>query len=291
MKTLTIFTPTYNRAYILGNLYQSLLKQTCQDFQWLVVDDGSTDNTEELLSLWSSEGKIDMQYIRQANGGKMRAHNVAVAHADTELFMCCDSDDFLTEDAVEVLLSRWRSYTGDREHISGLISPKTIICAGKEKIFDIPANIDTITLKELHQRTTLSEANLTLRTDILRKYPFQVQEGEKFITEDSVFHLLDRCYRMLFFYDKTMICEYQEDGYSFNLDKVMRANPKGYAYYYDILSEDEENAKRQNEYLKEYITFSRMAGYSNVATICRSSLPLKTLIRMIRMKLHERRNK
>ena len=92
MKRLTIFTPTYNRAYILPKLYDSLCEQTCQDFDWLIVDDGSTDHTKELVGDWIKEKKISIRYVCQENGGKMRAYNKAVSLTETELFVCIDSD-------------------------------------------------------------------------------------------------------------------------------------------------------------------------------------------------------
>ena len=100
MKHLTIFTPTYNRAYILNKLYESLCVQTCQDFEWLIVDDGSTDNTKELVDTWMGEGRIAIRYVYQQNGGKQRAFNKAVALTNSELFVCIDSDDQLTTEHV-----------------------------------------------------------------------------------------------------------------------------------------------------------------------------------------------
>ena len=102
---LTIFTPTFNRAELLKRVYDSLLRQREKNFSWLIVDDGSTDNTKEVVEEWLREGRINIQYEYQENGGKMRAHNQGVNLCNTELFLCLDSDDFLTEDAVEIILS------------------------------------------------------------------------------------------------------------------------------------------------------------------------------------------
>ena len=90
MKRLTIFTPTYNRAYILPKLYESLCVQTCQDFEWLIVDDGSTDNTQELVKEWIEDKKISVRYVYQENRGKMQAFNKAVSLSESELFVCVD---------------------------------------------------------------------------------------------------------------------------------------------------------------------------------------------------------
>lgn len=95
-KTLCVFTPTYNRAYCLNSLFASLKAQTCFDFCWLIVDDGSTDETEKLVESFQSESTpFPIEYIKQENGGKARAHNTGVEHCANELFFCVDSDDHL----------------------------------------------------------------------------------------------------------------------------------------------------------------------------------------------------
>ena len=121
--TITIFTPTYNRAYTLDKLYQSLVAQTSKDFCWLVVDDGSTDNTEQLIASYIDEGLLDIRYIKQENGGKQRAWNTAVANCTTELFYCLDSDDYFVPDAVESLLGAWHEAASDRG-IAGIHSQR-----------------------------------------------------------------------------------------------------------------------------------------------------------------------
>ena len=106
MATLTIFTPAYNRAHTIGRTYASLCRQTCKDFCWLIVDDGSTDNTKELIDQWIKEGKINIRYIYQQNQGMHGAHNTAYRNIDTTLNTCIDSDDYMPDDAVEKMLRR-----------------------------------------------------------------------------------------------------------------------------------------------------------------------------------------
>ncbi|MCS2864766.1 glycosyltransferase family 2 protein [Bacteroides thetaiotaomicron] len=101
---VTVFTPTYNRAYILNDLYQSLCRQTCRKFEWLIVDDGSTDNTEGLVASWLDEGKMSLRYIKQPNGGKHRAINKGIQEANGDLFFIVDSDDYLAKNAIERIL-------------------------------------------------------------------------------------------------------------------------------------------------------------------------------------------
>mgnify|MGYP003214151433 CR=1 FL=1 len=120
---LTVFTPTYNRAYILGKLYESLCRQTAGDFEWIVVDDGSTDGTEALVRGWSSMAPFSLRYVRQANGGKHRAINRGVREARGELFFIVDSDDYLADNAVERVLSQYDTVRG-REDFAGVCGMK-----------------------------------------------------------------------------------------------------------------------------------------------------------------------
>lgn len=122
MKSITVFTPTFNRAYCLGRAYDSLLRQTCKDFEWLVIDDGSTDNTRELVESWKLCGKIPVRYIYKENGGMHSAHNVAHSVIDTELCICLDSDDILTDDCIEVVLRYWRNHEAYHGLAAGIIA-------------------------------------------------------------------------------------------------------------------------------------------------------------------------
>lgn len=121
-KMITVFTPTYNRAYILPKLYDSLLSQTNKAFKWIIVDDGSDDGTKELVDLWKSENKIEIGYIYQKNRGKAMAHNAAMEHIDTELVCICDSDDVLTERAIEFIEKCWKEGGYGRPEIAGIVA-------------------------------------------------------------------------------------------------------------------------------------------------------------------------
>lgn len=119
MKTLTVFTPTYNRAFCLDQLYNSLCRQTSDDFTWLVIDDGSTDNTEDLVKGWIADGKIEIRYHKKPNGGMHTGHNAAYRLIDTQLNTCIDSDDFMPDDAVAVIVETWKSRGSDK--VAGII--------------------------------------------------------------------------------------------------------------------------------------------------------------------------
>ena len=120
MKFITVFTPAYNRAYCLHRVYESLIKQTNQNFVWLIVDDGSTDNTKALVQQWVQERKLDIRYIYKANGGMHTAHNTAYKNIDTELNVCIDSDDFMPVDAIQNIYENWKKIKND-DSIAGLV--------------------------------------------------------------------------------------------------------------------------------------------------------------------------
>ncbi len=105
--TLTIFTPTCNRAATLVRTYESMCRQSCEDFEWLIIDDGSTDNTATLVEKWKREDRIPIQYVYKENGGLHTGYNKAIELINTELCMCVDSDDWLPDDAVEKIVSFW----------------------------------------------------------------------------------------------------------------------------------------------------------------------------------------
>lgn len=119
MKTLTVFTPTYNRAHTLKRLYESLCTQTCDDFEWLVIDDGSTDFTKELIDGFIRQNRLPIRYIYKENGGLHTGYNTAYDNITTELNVCIDSDDFMPEDAVEIIVNTWRE-KGNNKYL-GLI--------------------------------------------------------------------------------------------------------------------------------------------------------------------------
>ena len=115
MSKLTIFTPAYNRGYIIKKCYDSLCRQTCKDFVWLVIDDGSTDNTAELIKEWQkNDNDFEIRYIYKENGGMHTAHNTAYENIDTELNVCIDSDDYITDDAVEKIINFWQNNGSDK---------------------------------------------------------------------------------------------------------------------------------------------------------------------------------
>ena len=158
MKTLTIFTPTYNRAYILPNLYQSLCKEPTEDFIWLIIDDGSSDNTQEVVEKWQRENKIEIIYHKQTNGGKMRAHNVATRLCCTPLFFCIDSDDQIIEGTVKKIIETHQGLQDDK-FLCGIIAKKLII--NRQTSQNLP-NLKRSTLHDIYQTGFTGDTSLVV---------------------------------------------------------------------------------------------------------------------------------
>lgn len=226
-KRLTVFTPTYNRAYILEQAYKSLINQTNKSFVWLIVDDGSTDNTESLVKEWIKEDKIEIKYYKQKNGGKQRAYNKAIKLTNSELFICLDSDDYFTEYAIEILLNSWEKIK-DMNKVAGIIALRGLNEKNPIGTY-MPQNVTFSTLRGLYDKYGFKgDTALLYRTKILKKFPFKVAEGEKFIGEDYVYDQIDQNYEMYLLNEIIYICEYLDDGYTSNVRKLIRNNPKSY---------------------------------------------------------------
>ena len=229
MKRLTIFTPTYNRAYILPKLYDSLCEQTCQDFDWLIVDDGSTDHTKELVGDWIKEKKISIRYVCQENGGKMRAYNKAVSLTETELFVCVDSDDQLaSEFVVKDSLAFWdeRKNSCLEKKIAGMVSLRRSLY-GKQRL----ASISYGSLHDICSNYK-GETTIFLLTEILRNYPYPSFEGEIFITDVYIYDRMDEDYFFLFHPYISQKCDYHEDGYTMSYRQLLFKNPRGHREYH-----------------------------------------------------------
>ncbi len=228
---ITIFTPTYNRAYIIGNLYESLKKQTNKDFEWLVVDDGSTDNTESMFTeLLADKRDFPVRYIKQTNGGKHRAINRGVKEARGEMFFIVDSDDTLTCDAVEKIKKWFFSLDGSFKFagVSGLRGHKNneVIGGGGNGINYVDA-----TNLERKKKNLLGDKAEVYYTDVLKKYPFPEFEGEKFITEEVVWNKIAADgYYIRWFSDIIYFTEYLDDGLTKTSNRYS-VNPQGTLYW------------------------------------------------------------
>ncbi|HTO36348.1 MAG TPA: glycosyltransferase family A protein [Flavobacterium sp.] len=230
MKTITVFTPTFNRAHLLPRLYKSLCRQTNQDFIWLVIDDGSSDNTKELVQEWIEENKIEIQYHYKENGGMHTGHNLAYANIETELNVCIDSDDFMPKDAIDRILKKWNSIP-DKSKIGGIIG----LDADKEGNIigtGIPEDLKKGSLHDLYERHQVKgDKKLVLRTDIVKLYPpYPEFKGEKLVPLGILYLMMGRDYDFVYSNEIYCIVEYQIEGSSASILKQYSQSPRGFAY-------------------------------------------------------------
>ncbi|MCM3115097.1 glycosyltransferase family 2 protein [Neobacillus sp. MER 74] len=229
MKILTVFTPTFNRAYCLEKCYQSLVHQTCNDFVWLIIDDGSTDDTRELVNGWIQENKIEIHYHWQENQGMHCAHNTAYEFINTELNVCIDSDDYMPADAVEKIVSFWKKYGSDRfSGIIGLDAFKDNQVIGTQ----LPQTIKSSTLFDIYYKHGgTGDKKLVYRTKLAKENPYPKFEDEKYVGLAYKYYLLDKQYEMLLLNEILCYVEYLPDGSSLNMFKQYIRNPRGFAFY------------------------------------------------------------
>ena len=259
MATLTVFTPAYNRAHTLPRTYESLCQQKCKDFIWLIVDDGSQDNTAELIRQWQArDNGFEIRYIYKENGGMHTAHNTAYEHIDTELNTCIDSDDKLAPDAVEKILRKWdqvkdQGYAG----IIGLDADFEGKIIGK----GFPEGLTETTVVGYYAAGGSGDKKLVYRTDIINQYPpYPVFEGEKYVSLAYKYRLIDQTYKMAVLDEVLCNVEYQPDGSSGTMWKQYLKNPRGFAFWRKICMQYPESKKRLIINCIHYCSSSIIAG-------------------------------
>ena len=226
--TLTVFTPTYNRAYCLHFGYEALLRQTSKDFMWLIIDDGSSDNTKELVDCWQkNENEFDIKYLYKENGGLHTGYNTAIEYMYTELAVCIDSDDFMPDNAVEVIIDHWRKYGSDQ--YAGIVGLD----------FDTKGNvigsylpeqksINLIDLATKYRRTNGDRKNV-VRTDIYKQVaPMKSFENEKNFNPHYMHLIISKQYDFLVINKNLCYVEYQSNGMTNNMIKQYLNSPKSF---------------------------------------------------------------
>lgn len=229
MQQLTIFTPAYNRAHTLPRAFEALKEQSCKDFIWLIVDDGSTDNTKELVESFQKEDcGFQIEYIYKKNGGMHTAHNVAYQNIKTELNTCIDSDDMIGEEAVKKILDFWNEKGSEK--YAGLLGYDTdfdgnVIGKG------FPKGLETTTLSSYYRNGGSGDKKLVLRTDIVNQYPpYPEYEGEKLVPLGTLYTLIDQDYEMRVLDEPLCRVEYQPDGSGASIFRQYKQSPRGFMY-------------------------------------------------------------
>ena len=242
--TLTIFTPSYNRAHTIGRTYESLCRQTCKDFEWLVIDDGSSDSTRELVEGWIAEDKIPIRYIYQENQGMHGAHNTAYKNIHTELNTCIDSDDRMPDDAVEKIVSFWKK--NGSVDAAGIIGLDATV--GGNIIGDIfPEDLKETTLRGYYEDLKGSgDKKLVYRTSVICSVPeYPLFEGEKYVGLIYKYNLVDEQYPLLISNDVYVIVDYQDDGSSRGMWRQYWNNPQGFAFLRKFDMQQTHSMKRK----------------------------------------------
>jgi glycosyltransferase involved in cell wall biosynthesis len=224
----TVFTPTFNRAHTIARVYDSLLAQTCRDFEWLVIDDGSTDGTAGLVRGWIADAKLEIRYFQQPNSGKHVAFNWAVRNARGALFLPLDSDDACMPNALERFKARWSAIpVGERERYSGLTS----LCRDRDGNVlggPLPAEVvDGAPFAVLSQQRRSAETWSLFRTDVLRVFPFPEFPGEKFVPEGLVVSRVGRHYATRFINEALRIYHDSPDSLTKSTVKIRANSPRG----------------------------------------------------------------
>lgn len=255
---ISILTPTYNRKKLLKRLYNSLLENSKYevDIEWLIMDDGSTDNTKETVKEFIKENKIKIKYYKQKNQGKMSAINKLVTEATGDLIIDCDSDDYFTNNAFEIIKEEYNKYKNE-ENIYGLCFLK--YNQNNNNMGNEFKNIKTTMFDLYFKEGETGEKAIVFFSNIRKKYKHELEHNERFVTEARMYHKMDEKYKIICINKPVMICEYQEEGYTKNIEKQFKENPYGYyEYFKEILQRDMKgvNFKKRLYVIKHYILFS-----------------------------------
>lgn len=227
---LTVFTPAYNRAHTLPRTLESLRKQENKNFIWLIIDDGSTDSTQELVESWLKEDYgFQIKYIYKENGGMHTAHNVAYENIDTELNVCIDSDDCLADNAVNIILNLWENIK-DSDRYAGIVGLDATLDG--RIIGTRFTNVSKeITLNGFYEQGGTGDKKLVYRTDIMKQLPkYPVFEDEKYVSLGYKYLLCDQNYVLYPINEILCNVEYQLDGSSHTMWKQYLKNPKGFSF-------------------------------------------------------------
>lgn len=261
---ITVFTPTYNRVGLIKNLYKSLLRQSCKDFEWVIVDDGSSDDTEVLVESWlCKSNNFDITYVKVQNGGKHRAINKGIDISNGELFYIVDSDDYIMDDAIERVIKWESTIASSKEKYAGIAGAK-----GFDEYTIIGSNfndkwIDATSLDREKFNIKGDKAEI-FYTEVLKNNKFPEFDGEKFITESVVWYKIANCnLKIRWFNEIISICEYQDSGLSNQGEKLFYDNPIGALYSLkNEIGYKQFSFKRRAYAVNKYIKIATKGGKS-----------------------------
>lgn len=222
---VTVFTPTYNRAHLLPRLYESLCKQTFTDFEWLIVDDGSTDSTKEVINKSANlNANFSIRYIHQENGGKHRAINYGVREAEGDLFFIADSDDWLPDNALAIVAEEYEKVKSDR--MVGGVAGLDCFDNGRIVGGGLPKDAIDCTAIDIRMKHHVSgDLKEVFRTKVLQEFPFPEIEGERFCPEVLLWNRIASSYKLRYFNKIIYLVEYQADGITSGIVRARMQSP------------------------------------------------------------------
>lgn len=273
---LTIFTPAFNRAHTLPRTYASLKRQDCKDFIWLIVDDGSSDDTRELVEGWiKTEKDFEIRYTYKENGGMHSAHNVAYRNIDTVLNTCIDSDDELADGAVRKILDKWNEVKD--QGYAGIIALDVDMNTGKVIGKGFPENMKETTVSGYYEAGGSGDKKLIYRTEIINQYPeYPEFEGEKYLSLAYKYLLIDQDYKMAVLDEAVCNVEYQTEGSSKTMLREYLNNPNGWAFWRIIRMKHDKSFKRL---VKDCIHYCSSARIGKIRGYIKDSpYPLLTIL-------------
>lgn len=272
MKTLTVFTPAYNRAHTLVRTYESMCRQSCKDFIWLIVDDGSTDNTRAVVSSWIQDGVIDIKYVYQENQGMHGAHNMAYRNIETELNTCIDSDDWMPDDAVAKIIDFWHK-NGSNQY-AGLVG---LDMTADGQIIGTGFSDSHVNMTKYYDKGGKGDKKIVYRTEVIKQYPeYPLFPGEKYVSLASKYFMIDQNYELLTLNEPLVIVEYQQDGSSLNMWKQYWRNPNGFIYDRKLVLSSKPRLLKRFKYCIHYISSKLIAKQYDI--ISDSPCKISTLL-------------
>ena len=274
---ITVLTPTYNRAHTLGRLYKSLVNQTVKEFEWLIIDDGSTDNTKQTVETFKNDNKISIKYVEQENGGKHRALNNGVKLVDNELVFFVDSDDWLEKDAIEKIIKygmKYKDYTNVAVLSFLRAYPDNAVNGPKYLKDEYVGNyiIDRI------NRNDFSDKAEVCYTNKIKQIPLLEIENERFISEGFLWAKIALEYDTVYINEIIYRGDYLPDGLTRNIYKVRRENPKGCIEVAKVFLNKKVRLKVKVKNMIKYIAYSRIANINFKEQLYQTNYKLLFLI-------------
>ena len=271
MPTLSIITPTFNRAAYLERCYRSLESQTNHDFEWILVDDGSTDQTADVVKAFQTE-QFRIQFLRKENGGKHTALNAAHPYITGRYVLILDSDDVLTSSAVQTVVDAWKRYDQDPE-----IGIVTFLKGTDEghpvcEVADYGVPVDIMRYPRIrHIRTDCCEV---IRAELFKKYPFPEYEGERFLAESALWDQVSFTHKCVYQPDVIYICEYLEGGLTKSGRALRLRNPRGGMFTSNLRMDRKNSLKGRIKNGLLYACYGKRAGIrlKDLIRACRAPL-------------------